>query len=57
MQAKHVHSGLSYKRLERGHFRWPRSGGAIELSELTLLLEGVDLRTPRLRRVDVQRVD
>jgi transposase len=48
---------LAYKRLERGRFRWPRTGGAIGLSELTLLLEGVDLRTPRLRRVEVQRVD
>ena len=48
---------LAYKRLERGRFRWPRTGGAIGLSELTLLLEGVDLRVARLRRVDVQRVD
>ena len=48
---------LAYKRLERGQFRWPESGGAIGLSELTLLLEGVDLRVARLRRVEVQRVD
>jgi hypothetical protein len=54
---KHLHSGASYKRLERGRFRWPERGGAIGLSELTLLLEGVDLRVARLRRVEVQRVD
>ena len=48
---------LAYKRLERGRFRWPETGGAIGLSELTLLLEGVDLRVARLRRVEVQRVD
>src|SRR5206468_9953590 len=48
---------LAYKRLERGRFRCPRTGGAIGLSELTLLLEGVDLRVALLRRVDVQRVD
>ena len=48
---------LAYKRLERGRFRWPDVGGLIGLSELTLLLEGVDLRVPRFRRVEVQRVD
>jgi transposase len=48
---------LAYKRLERGRFRWPAAGGAIGLSELTLLLEGIDPRVPRLRRVPVERVD
>jgi transposase len=48
---------LAYKRLERGRFRWPTIGGAIGVTELTLLLEGIDLRVPRLRRVEVQRVD
>jgi transposase len=48
---------LAYKRLERGRFRWPASGGAIDVTELTLLLEGIDLRVPRLRRVELQRVD
>jgi transposase len=48
---------LAYKRLERGRFRWPGVGGRIGLPELTLLLEGIDLRVPRLRRVEVQRVD
>lgn len=48
---------LAYKRLERAHFRWPTVGGMIDMTELTLLLEGIDLRVPRFRRVDVQRVD
>jgi transposase len=48
---------LAYKRLERGRFRWPSVGGRVGLPELTLLLEGIDLRVPRLRRVEVQRVD
>jgi len=48
---------LAYKRLERGHFRWPAMGGSIELTELMLLLEGIDLRVPRFRRVEVQRVN
>ena len=48
---------LAYKRLERARFRWPTVGGMIDMTELTLLLEGIDLRVPRFRRVDVQRVD
>ena len=48
---------LAYQRLERARFRWPAVGGAIGVTELTLLLEGIDLRVPRFRRVDVQRVD
>ena len=48
---------LAYKRLERARFRWPALGGVIDMTELTLLLEGIDLRVPRFRRVDVQRVD
>ena len=48
---------LAYDRLERGNIRWPASGGAIDVTELTLLLEGIDLRAPRLRRVELQRVD
>ena len=48
---------LAYKRLERGRFRWPTVGGVMGMTELTLLLEGIDLRVPRFRRVDVQRVD
>ena len=48
---------LAYKRLERARFRWPAIGGRIDTTELTLLLEGIDLRVPRFRRVDVQRVD
>ena len=48
---------LAYKRLERARFRWPAVGGVIGMTELTLLLEGIDLQVPRFRRVDVQRVD
>ena len=48
---------LAYKRLERARFRWPGAGGSIGLSDLHLLLEGVDLRAPRFRRVAVERVD
>jgi hypothetical protein len=39
------------------HGFWLASGGAIDMTELTLLLEGIDLRVPRLRRVELQRVD
>jgi len=42
-----VHSSLSYKRLEKGRFRWPETGseGRVAMSheELTLLLNGIDL--------------
>ena len=48
---------VAYKRLEAGKFRWATAGGRIELSELMLLLEGVDLCVPRLRRVEVQQVN
>lgn len=48
---------LAYKRLERGRFSWPSQAGQIGLSELQLLLEGVDLGRARFRAVAVQRVD
>jgi len=48
---------LAYKRLEGGKFRWPDVGGRIEFTQLMLLLEGIDLHVPRLRRVEVQRVN
>lgn len=48
---------LAYKRLERARFRWPGVGGSMGLSDLHLLLEGVDLRTPRFKRVVVERVN
>jgi len=44
---KSLHSGLSYKRLERGHFIWPMtSKGSIALSagQLSTLLEGCEWR-------------
>ncbi len=46
---------LYYKRLERGTFEYPRSGGAEDLNiltwgELMLILQGVELRSVRHRR-------
>ena len=45
---------LYYKRLERGTFFWPRDPGPsrhweLDGGELTLLLEGIDLRGARRR--------
>jgi len=44
---KRLHSEMSYKRLERGHFIWPMtSTGSIALSagQLSTLLEGCEWR-------------
>ena len=46
-----MHFGMSYKRLERGHFVWPSAsegGGAVSLTpaQLAMLTEGIDWRTP-----------
>jgi transposase len=44
-----LHSGLSYKRLERGRFVWPMAdSGSVSLSvaQLSMLLEGIDWRRP-----------
>jgi hypothetical protein len=54
MQSKHLHSGVSYKRLEEGVFKLPRvEEGArrVELraSELAMVLDGID--TTKLKRV------
>ncbi|MGH9623854.1 MAG: IS66 family insertion sequence element accessory protein TnpB [Bryobacteraceae bacterium] len=49
---KHLHFLESYKRLDRGRFRWPEAeGGKVLLSqeELTLLLGGIDLAETRRR--------
>jgi transposase len=46
-QSECLHSELSYKRLERGHFIWPMtSTGSIALSagQLSTLLEGCEWR-------------
>ena len=44
---------VSVKRLEQGTFSWPKGLGKIKLTlqpeALALLLDGVDLRGPRLR--------
>lgn len=50
-----MHSGLSYKRLERGRFRWPEAAGGetkvvLSHEELALLLGGIDLATTRRRK-------
>lgn len=45
---------LAYKRLERGRFKLPALE-RISLTELTLLLEGVDLSVPRFRAVRAAR--
>lgn len=41
---------LFYKRLERGHFVWPRATSgtvAVTAAQLSMLLEGIDWRRPR----------
>ena len=46
---KRLHSGLWYKRLERGRFIWPQAtGGVVALTpaQLSMLLEGIDWRRP-----------
>lgn len=47
---------LYFKRLERGHFRWPAAGEtstmALEAKELTCLIEGARLEK-KLRRKEV----
>ena len=48
-QRECLHSGLSYKRLERGRFVWPQAtSGSVALSaaQLSMLLEGIDWRMP-----------
>ena len=45
---------LAYKRLERGRFRGPVPE-RITLSDLSLLLEGVDLSVARLKPLKVTR--
>lgn len=46
---------LAYKRLERGRFRIP-TVPQLTLTDLTLVLEGIDLSVSRLRHVPCQRV-
>jgi len=46
---------LAYKRLERGRFRLP-AASRITLSDLTLVLEGIDLSVRRLKSVPCQHV-
>jgi transposase len=49
MPRKHLHSALSYKRLEKGRFTWPQAkDGLISLTmaQLSMLTEGIDWRMP-----------
>jgi transposase len=46
---EHSHFELSYKRLERGRFVWPKAeNGSVSLTraQLSMLLEGIDWRRP-----------
>ena len=60
MESKHLHSGVSYKRLEVGVFKLPRvqeGAHSLELraSELAMVLDGIDVsklkRVPRYARI------
>ena len=49
-----LHSKLSYKRLEKGRFRWPQAEAGqskvvLSHEELTLLVGGIDLADSRRR--------
>jgi transposase len=51
---EYLHSGLSYKRLEKGRFRWPETDSretkmVLTPEELTLLLGGIDLLQTKRR--------
>jgi transposase len=46
---------LAYKRLERGRFRVP-AAHQLTLTDLTLVLEGIDLSVRRFKSVACQRV-
>jgi len=55
MRQEHLHSGSSYKRIEKGRFRlsaFEHSGSVraeIESAELALILEGIDLANAKRR--------
>jgi transposase len=46
---------LAYKRLERGRFRVP-AAHQLTLTDLALVLEGIDLSVRRFKAVSVRRV-
>ena len=56
-QSECLHSELSYKRLEKGHFVWPvTDSGRVSLTpaQLSMLLKGIDRRMPlRVRRPEL----
>jgi transposase len=52
---EHLHSGLRYKRLEKGRFRWPEAEDSrlkvvLSHEELALLVGGIHLAQARRRR-------
>jgi transposase len=47
---------LAYKRLEKGRFQSFPKASEVSWADLMLLLEGVDLTTRRLSKVDCERV-
>jgi transposase len=56
-QSECLHSELSYKRLEKGHFQWPVTDtgrASLTPAQLSMLLEGIDWRVPsRVRRPEL----
>lgn len=46
---------LAYKRLERGRFRLP-AAHQLTLTDLALVLEGIDLKVARLKAVACRRI-
>ena len=63
MGGRHLHSRLSYKRLEEGAFKLPKLAAeqaSVELkaSELAMLLDGIDLSSvKRVKRYRRPRAD
>jgi len=56
LRLKRLHSWLSYKRLERGRFVWPKAeSGTVSLTraQLSMLCEGIDWRRP-VRTAELQ---
>jgi transposase len=55
LRSHHLHFEWSYKRLEKGRFRWPETTGeeakvVLSHEELALLLGGIDLTDTQRRQ-------
>lgn len=48
---------LAYHRLERGRFRWPGENSRFDLGQLQMLLEGVDPKVARFKKIEVDRIN